>query len=284
MNECKTNDQVQNAYMYAKIPLTGNFEDDFIFKAELCNNKILFVDSKRVIWKEYTRNLAELSESDAEVIDVSCSELHRAKPLVSWAEFRQNPAKFASPEIVRVSENYRDASLGLIGWILGLKHTTVAFETRSGISVLLEKTADMGVWFRRPGWFERMKIRQFVKIKEGAVFRDIYEGFGKTVNFNPAMKTTYTCQHFSRDCINALEHHSAPKEELLNQWLFEKTQGFFKDLDEEHQNAWIRTVKSAGFNGWIHEKLVSWRCRLTLRRVEDYSCTRFRFCNISHLQ
>jgi hypothetical protein len=257
--KCETADQVKNACMYAKVPLIGNFQNDFIYKAELCDRAVFFVDGNSQVFR--------VSDSGSEI---SLTEISRTSPMVSFSAFRENPEKFVSPKISRVSEISRNANLGFLGWLLGLKHTTVALAPVHGPVLLLEKTADMGVWLRRPGWFERLTIGNHVDFVDGEPLSSVYGKFAEKADFDRVMKSSYTCQHFTRDCLRALVP-DAPPRPLLNQWLFDRVGNFFNHVDRSTQDLWLRYFKSAACQGRMHELLCSWRCRLALECLDEFS-------------
>ena len=58
--------------------------------------------------------------------------------------------------VTKVEEHCRRASLGMLGWILGLRHSVVAiYVDGQTVPFLLDKNADTGVCLRKKAWWER---------------------------------------------------------------------------------------------------------------------------------
>ena len=63
-------------------------------------------------------------------------------------EVVSDPINWGWPKVKSVCETVRAASLGLIGTVLSLKHTSIRLEIYDDSrSLILDRTADCGAWF-----------------------------------------------------------------------------------------------------------------------------------------
>jgi hypothetical protein len=101
-----------------------------------------------------------------------------------------------------------------------LKHTGLCFKTASGTDLLLEKTADMGVWIRKKFSFESIKTWKSRSVSVPSSFDCLMNKIHDKVDLDPKMTPRSTCQHFSRNAFNIFLDTNTPSV-LCNQRIFD---------------------------------------------------------------
>ncbi|KAF4666309.1 hypothetical protein FOL47_004143 [Perkinsus chesapeaki] len=160
---------------------------------------------------------------------------------------KENPG-FFWPVVHSVREISRSAKLGMIGWFLRARHTVIAFETDYtnmkyrgacgrgcpgiGSHLLLDKTADGGVWFRYRAFWERFNEFGTVYRAKGDGIRlsDIWNSIRKIDNgvmIDGGMTIDRCCQHFTKEVLQKLmadgeiDNNDNVKPELRNKEIFD---------------------------------------------------------------
>jgi hypothetical protein len=178
------------------------------------------------------------------------------------------------PKVRKVSEKVRSANLGLTGYLLGLKHTVLSFTLEDGTELILDKTADMGIWFRRKSYFERLRAsthRAEVVYAEPRCLKEVYADIAQHASFDRRMRPDSTCQHFTRDAMTGLGKGGGSRE-LFNQKLFDRFGAWFgkgRKFSDEQEDQFLRYFMSVGVGGFVHERICSWRRTFRLERKNN---------------
>ncbi|KAF4696191.1 hypothetical protein FOZ60_001869 [Perkinsus olseni] len=234
-------------------------------------------------------------------------------PLPTLSEiWHQNPRAFW-PLLHSAREISRSAKLGMIGWFMGARHTVIAFDTDYsdrkyrgacergcpgiGSHLLLDKTADGGVWFRYRAFWEKFNEEgpKYPSKGDDVRLSDVWESTRKIDNgvmVDGGMTIDRCCQHFTTGVLRRLisdgkmENIEGVKPELRNKEIFDA----FNRIRERHpwwypkgveaaasdpsaegwQQNLMRIYNSGGFSSYIHELISSWRLRISLYQIPDF--------------
>ena len=252
-------ERVMRLRRFAIYPLFGDLQKDFLLEVTLDCGRIFIHDGG--VLKESGK-----ASTTYRCVQVSSQLIGTSDGLV-LSDVVRNPINWGWPRVKRVSETVRAASLGLIGTILGLKHTTVHLEMEDG-SLILEKTADCGTWLRYPGLTERSKrVGEAVSFDPPKRFDEVFNLIRTHADFKGPMKINYTCQHFTRDCFRSL---SDTQRELHNQSVFDMVEQYFptKPSDPHRQQELLRLFKSTGLSQRVHELFSPWRKQFQLEPID----------------
>ncbi|KAF4705102.1 hypothetical protein FOZ63_033517 [Perkinsus olseni] len=196
---------------------------------------------------------------------------------------------------------------------MGARHTVIAFDTDHsdrkyrgacergcpgiGSHLLLDKTADGGVWFRYRAFWEKFNEEGTKYQSKGDDVRlsDVWESTRKIDNgvmVDGGMTIDRCCQHFTTGVLRRLISDCKVKNidgavpELRNKEIFDAVNRirerhpwwYPKEVEaaasdpsaERWQQNLMRIYNSGGFSSYIHELISSWRLRISLYQIPDF--------------
>ena len=280
-------DRVVKTTRFAVYPLQ-NTSDDFILKADLHIGGCVYLRGREILRAKAGLDILKGIFTAKSEYTLQCVPIQSEKCDEELINVYDKHDTLCWPLISEVHEKIRSARLGAIGYMLGLRHTVISFMKNDSDSpqsitshhtdetlvneslgpLLLDKTADVGTWFRYASFEKFTNSGCFVRFDPPVRLDTIWESMRSKAEVTGPMRASYTCQHFSRDCLQAI---GAEKRQLYNHKVFSLISGWTRpsmtEFEARMQQRFLRWFKSADFSHACHSQTTSWRQTLKLDKI-----------------